>query len=66
MTTKQQKILQDVIQLKMFAGLLYDKASMLEQGLSNVVFDKPARKGSKLTDADIAKAKVKRAISRIR
>lgn len=66
MSTKQQKILQDVIQLKMFAGLVYDKASMLELELKGVVPESSPKKGSKITDADIAKAKSKRAISRIR
>lgn len=40
-----KKILSEINQLKMFAELIINKATMLEQGLSNVVLDKPTRKG---------------------
>lgn len=58
-----QKILSEINQLKMFAELIINKATMLEQGLSDVVSDKPTRKG--LSDVEIAKIKAKRAKSRL-
>ncbi len=42
---KNEKILYEINQLKMFAELIINKATMLEQGLSFVVKDKPPRKG---------------------
>jgi hypothetical protein len=51
----QAKILSEINQLKMFAELIINKATMLEQGLSFVVTDKPARKGKVLPDAERAK-----------
>lgn len=60
----QAKILSEINQLKMFAELIINKATMLEQGLSNVVLDKPARKG--LSDSEILKLKVKQEKRRTR
>ena len=51
----QAKIRSEINQLKMFAELIINKATMLEQGLSIVVTGKPARKGKALPDAERAK-----------
>ncbi|MBC7749559.1 MAG: hypothetical protein H7Z76_13465 [Methylotenera sp.] len=53
------KILSEINQLKMFAELIINKATMLEQGLSFVVTDKPARKGKAFPDSEKAKILLK-------
>lgn len=59
-----EKILSEINQLKMFAELIINKATMLEQGLSDVVSGKPPKRG--LSDAEILKIKAKREKSRLR
>jgi hypothetical protein len=61
----ESKIRQELHQMKMFAEMILTKAAKLEEGLSGVVSDKPARKG-KVSDKQIAQIRTKRELSRLR
>jgi hypothetical protein len=54
---KQDKLISRLNQLELLAGLILKEATMLKQGLSDVVLDKPTRKG--LSEAELLRIKIR-------